>query len=256
MQIGKSNFLSVDHSLDNSATFIIIATVTNMCAIKWLILVTSVVALIYDCGCRIWVLWKSLQEFSDLQMVPDPSLFYETNWMCIVTSSKRQKITLSSYWSILQLHSSWPLPSFSNCEQRLFWRKLHVRINKEIFPSANGGILCEESGFFWINSRKNCGKTYVVLLSFRRNTKNNDYCLTKCHEHHFVNDISSRNLFHSIPWWISYFGLATAVHDQCFQLQYNAKTKIYARSSSLFTEFEFHWVSICRVRTRIKNEFC
>ena len=91
-------------------------------------------------------------------------LLRETNWMCIVTSSKRQKITLSSYWSILQLHSSWPLrPSFSNCEQRLFWRKMHVRMNKEIFPSANGGILCEKSGFF---PESNQEKTVVKQTSF------------------------------------------------------------------------------------------
>ena len=90
---------------------------------------------------------------------------------------------------------------------------------KRFFRPQMGAFCTRNRVFFWINSRKNCGKTNVVLLSFRRNTMNNDYCLTKCSEHRFVNDISSRNLFHSIPWWISYFGLATAVHDQCFQLK-------------------------------------
>ena len=103
-------------------------------------------------------------------------------------------------------------PSFSNYEQRLFFegKCTHVWI-KRFFSSANGGILRKWWVFLWINSRKIHGKTYAVLLSFRRDTKNNDYCLTKCSEHRFVNDISSRNLFHSIAWWISYFRLATTV---------------------------------------------
>ena len=39
------------------------------------------------------------------------SIIQDQLGVCIVTSSKRQKITLSSYWSILQLHSSWPPPA-------------------------------------------------------------------------------------------------------------------------------------------------
>ena len=88
-------------------------------------------SLIYDSGCRIWVLWKSLQEFSDLQMVPD--LSFQLNVHCDVIKEAENNIVFLLEHPSAPFFLASPGPPFQIANKGFFWRKMHVRMNKEIF---------------------------------------------------------------------------------------------------------------------------